>query len=322
MPIELITSIIKPQNCIESLHINDLNIGTRTDLSKLCQSAIISSVPSLNVPHCKALALSGSEINPTYLNVFHNLKCLEIYVENLNITYVNQIMHKCAHSLISVSFKARDIDNAPTVNTLKITANIEWLKLRIDHFESVLVDLSDCDKLIGIVDNGLSMDRLYTWPKNEYIIPFGSTDVNRTLNLILLQKAYPILFYGVYIIDKSIFGRIKFIADVKQKLINNKNSFVSGGMRSFMLPRREMNNDLFYKLMDFKFENKSIRDYKILQYQQLWQLNASTWLHNLLPQCMNIWDGENDSDIDSSDFSDSSDEMSDTNSPKSPNYRL
>ena len=138
---------------------------------------------------CKILSITDAKDVSLSPNTFKNLQCLEITTSDdffgaeMTLKNVNGILKSITSNLTCLQYKftkptfrihrnrsmSMDIENC---DEICIPSQIEWLSIETVGRDNVSLDLSECNKLIGVQLMGIDYDKV-KWPKDKTrTIPF------------------------------------------------------------------------------------------------------------------------------------------------------
>ena len=144
----------------------------------LRQPQIIKQVLDIVFKNCIVLSISESRDLSFNENSFRNLQYLDVTTSdnwpqiNVSIENVNTMMKFTRNTLkcVRCTFK-HTAPVQPQTETLHITSNIEWCSIQDKN--KTIIDLSKCNKLIGLQLFGIDTKNIRWLTYSNYIIPFG-----------------------------------------------------------------------------------------------------------------------------------------------------
>ena len=255
---------------------------------------------------CTILSIMDSKDLKLRKGTFTNLQCLELETDQeysfdaeMSSENVNNIIRststnlKCFHYKCSKPRRYRVLrGNMNKDETICIPADIEWLSIETNAPETVVIDMSECNKLIGVQLIGIKEEHI-TWPKNKTsMIPFvcisdGMQKIKeRKLNIkaICLLKKQTIADADDYHHPWRE-ARYKWIYDecdgldtvsVMDALSESKNE-----EKCMVLDRDACDGMLFYRVLEYAIKDENKRENILNMCKRWWYLGSAGWLKKI-----------------------------------------
>ena len=301
--------LTKHSNSIEKLDIKCDNHNILKSILNLQDSFI--SLHALCLKHTEwnlnAINLSpGSFNNLSYFELGVNKHSAFQSIQNI-VEFVSKSLKafKMTHihsprDLMHSYGSRHDVNRMKEHITLKMPANLEWICVQN---VGLTLDLTECDKLVGVKLISVESKRIF-WPKKHtYLIPFvclGDTlrnndwedmtrnkqingkfillkkvkfktrDESRAHNAMLRHPRRKQLMFN----DKEDIDRIN-IDHVLLNLKGNKDE------KCLILQENNIDKGLFEKILKYNFQDENLRNMKRKQYMKWKMLNCANWVYNL-----------------------------------------
>ena len=258
---------------------------------------------------CTVLSIMDSKDIVFTKSTFQNLQCLELITDDeysfgteMSIENVKIIIEatppslKCFQYKSSKSRRYRRLEMINTTETLRIPAQIEWCSIMTSASQTLSVDISDCDKLIGVQLIGVNEEKII-WPNDgAYMIPFVciSTGKEKIRDKNLNVKGVCLL-KKQRIVDDDDSGypwrdsRYKWVYDDDEKMnkvnaikvFDVEESKKSEEEKCMVLDRNGCDEILFYRILQYAVKDENKRNKVLKMCKRWWYLGSADWLKNI-----------------------------------------